>query len=125
MFKTTMLTLACLLGAAAAPALADQCSAMQATTTVMCGTATYSSGYKNKYTITFGPGNAWSAVGNQTASGTYTCTGNNYYQTAYTDSDGESIFWLARFPSQYFGSVVSGPHGTYMFSGKLKPGACP
>jgi hypothetical protein len=127
MFKPTMLTIACVLAVAALPARADQCTTMMTTTTTMCLSGVYSAIPNNKFTTTFGPGNAFSGIGvsktdrGLTFQGTYACQGNNFYTTSYTASDGEQNYWLARFPNTIMGS---GSQGIY-FTGKLKGGACP
>ncbi len=121
-----------ILALALAPlAHADQCASMMTTTTVMCESATYSTGAKNKYTLTFGPGDAFSAAGasknnkGDTATGTYTCFGNNYFSLAYTDGFGDHPTATGKFPSTVFGNNNNGPTGNYVFSARLTSGACP
>ncbi len=119
-------SLAALMALASLPALADQCTTMQTTTTTMCVSAAYSAHANNKFTVVFGPGASFSGSGvgstkGFTFQGSYTCQGNNFYTTTYTVNDGEQNYLIAQFPNTITGS---GSQGIY-FSGKLKAGACP
>ncbi len=127
MSSATLSAAAALFLAASPMALADQCTAMTGKTTTMCLSATYNTIPNNRYTVTYGPANAFSGVGASkstqgvTFQGTYTCQGNDFYTTQYAVSDGEQNYWIARFPNTVAGSGSDG----FYFTGKLKTGACP
>src|SRR5271156_561308 len=67
-----------------------------------CGSFVYNLKFSNKFTTTFGPGNAFSVTGvggtqGDSGSGTFACPGNNFVSTNYVTNTGNTPIWYARF----------------------------
>ena len=77
----------------AAPAFADNCTALAGKT--QCFSFTYSTGGSNFYRVSFQAGGSLTFPDVAGTTGTWSCPGNNFLETNYSFGGFEAQHWLA------------------------------